>query len=240
MTRVQTVVRVIDRTSTRSAVIPAQSHVDVSWDRTSHRGHASHPAQVSAQVLTIGVVGLGYVGLPAVLSRHRQSDLGSDCPLSVEHHLRQSERLSESGTAVDDRRLSFYALQRGQVVGVSEAVVCTQLPDKWTDVFHQRLRWSKSAWLGIPFVLTNLRWLVVLFYMIPLVFSLPWPLVVAVLVVVTVRFHSMALVHGVLFWEVCAITQTWIYAAYRPGLAPRQRSRSSCSARSIRCWGWSS
>ncbi len=77
-----------------------------------------------------------------------------------------------SGTAGDDRRLSFYSLLRGEVVGVTESVVETHLPETWRGRFYQRMRWSKSAWLGIPFVPTNLRALPLFFYMYPLVFAI--------------------------------------------------------------------
>jgi cellulose synthase/poly-beta-1,6-N-acetylglucosamine synthase-like glycosyltransferase len=128
-----------------------------------------------------------------------------------------------SGTAGDDRRLSFYALLRGQVVGVSEAVVSTQLPSTVRGMFRQRTRWSKSAWLGVPFVLTNLRLPVVFFYMFPLVFASLWPLTIAVLVTLSVRYGNPVLVYGVAFWLACSVTQTAIYALYRPGLTPLQR-----------------
>lgn len=129
-----------------------------------------------------------------------------------------------SGTAGDDRRLSFYALLRGQVVGVTEAVVSTELPDTWKGCFWQRTRWSKSAWLGTPFVLTNMRWLMVIFYTFPLVFLLLWPLVFAALATIwIVTGDGQGLLRGLMFWEMCAITQTWIYAIYRPGFTLRQR-----------------
>ena len=128
-----------------------------------------------------------------------------------------------SGTAGDDRRLSFYALLRGQVVGVTEAVVETQLPTTWDGAFRQRMRWSKSAWLGTGFVWTNLRWLVVLFYTFPLVFALLWPLTVGVLITLSLRYGNPALAYGVLYWVVCSVTQTAVYAVYRPGLTTRQR-----------------
>jgi hyaluronan synthase len=128
-----------------------------------------------------------------------------------------------SGTAGDDRRLSFYALLRGDVVGVTEAVVRTQLPTTIRGCFWQRMRWSKSAWLGVGFVLTNLRWMVVFFYMFPLAFALMWPFVVAALTTLMIRNGSLVLLQGVLFWVICAITQTAIYAIYRPGFTLRQR-----------------
>jgi hyaluronan synthase len=129
-----------------------------------------------------------------------------------------------SGTAGDDRRLSFYAMLRGQVVGVNEAVVSTQLPDRWGDCFRQRMRWSKSAWLGTPFVLTNMPWLMVLFYCFPLVFSLLWPFAVAALTTIwVVQDNPNGLIRGLMFWLICAVTQTWLYMVYRPGFTLRER-----------------
>lgn len=128
-----------------------------------------------------------------------------------------------SGTAGDDRRLSFYALLRGQVVGVHEAVVETKLPDMWGDVFHQRLRWSKSAWLGIPFVLTNLKLFPTILYMYPIVFVLMWPVVVIVLAMIFVLYANPVLLFGVLWWVIVSTTMTAVYAFYRPGLTWQQR-----------------
>ncbi len=128
-----------------------------------------------------------------------------------------------SGTAGDDRRLSFYALLRGDVVGVTEAIAATQLPTTWAGAFRQRMRWSKSAWLGVGFVLTNLRPLVVFFYVMPLVFCLVWPFVVAALLTLFVRYDNPVFLHGVAWWVVCSITQTAVYAIYRPGFSTGQR-----------------
>jgi hyaluronan synthase len=128
-----------------------------------------------------------------------------------------------SGTAGDDRRLSFYALLRGQVVAVPEAVVETELPTAFGGTFRQRTRWSKSAWLGIPFVLTNLRLPAVLWYMYPLVFTVMWPAVVAVLVRVALIYGNPVFLYGLLYWEAVAICMTTIYVLYRPGLTVRQR-----------------
>lgn len=128
-----------------------------------------------------------------------------------------------SGTAGDDRRLSFYALLRGRVVGVTEAVVETELPTTVSQTFRQRMRWSKSAWLGIPFVSTNLRGLVLFFYFYPLVFALVWPFVVALLAAVWIVHDTPGILYGFLYWEVVAVAMTWIYAAYRPDLSWRER-----------------
>jgi hyaluronan synthase len=128
-----------------------------------------------------------------------------------------------SGTAGDDRRLSFYALLRGDVVGVTEAIASTELPTTWSGAFHQRMRWSKSAWLGVGFVVTNLRALIVFFYVMPLVFCLLWPFIVAALVTLAVRYNNPVFYHGLVWWVVCSITQSAVYAIYRPGFTLRQR-----------------
>lgn len=128
-----------------------------------------------------------------------------------------------SGTAGDDRRLSFYALLRGEVVGVTEAIAATQLPTTWEGAFRQRMRWSKSAWLGVGFVLTNLRPLMIFFYVMPLVFCLLWPFVVAALLTLAIRYDNPVFYHGVVWWIVCSITQSAVYAIYRPGFSTAQR-----------------
>jgi hyaluronan synthase len=165
-----------------------------------------------------------------LLFRMARSILGIVSPTSGALALYRAEVIYDnlddylnSGTAGDDRRLSFYALLRGQVVGVTESVVATQLPDTWVGCFWQRMRWSKSAWLGAPFVITNLRPLMVFFYVFPLLFALLWPIVVAVLTAITIQYHSAALLRGLLFWEVCALTMTAIYAMYRPSFTMKDR-----------------
>jgi hyaluronan synthase len=86
------------------------------------------------------------------------------------------------------------------------------------------MRWSKSAWLGTPFVLTNMRWLMVIFYCFPLIFSLLWPFAIAALTTIWItQDNPNGILRGVMFWLTCSITQTWIYAVYRPGFTFRQR-----------------
>ncbi|MGO4255116.1 glycosyltransferase family 2 protein [Marmoricola sp. RAF53] len=128
-----------------------------------------------------------------------------------------------SGTAGDDRRLSFYALMRGDVVGVTEAIAATQLPTTWGGAFHQRLRWSKSAWLGVGFVMTNLRPLIVFFYVMPLVFTFLWPFVAGALITLAIKYDNPVFMHGVVWWIVCSITQTAVYAIYRPSFDLKTR-----------------
>ncbi|HEY3716601.1 MAG TPA: glycosyltransferase family 2 protein [Jatrophihabitantaceae bacterium] len=167
-----------------------------------------------------------------LLARMARSSVGAVCPTSGALALYRADVVYDnmddycnSGTVGDDRRLSLYALLRGRVVAVNEAVVETALPTTWRGTFKQRLRWSQSAWLATPFVITNLRLVPMAFYLYPLCFAVMWPFVIAALVFVTAESGSWVLLYGVAFWIVVALTETAVYAAYRPNLTMRDRTR---------------
>jgi hypothetical protein len=61
----------------------------------------------------------------------------------------------ECGTG-DDRWLALRALRRGQVVGVAEALVETDMPTTLQGTYKQRLRWARSWWWMLPYVFKNL------------------------------------------------------------------------------------
>ncbi len=63
----------------------------------------------------------------------------------------------ECGTG-DDRWLAMRALLRGQVVGVYEAGVETDMPTSMRGTFRQRLRWARSWWWMLPFAYARLNW----------------------------------------------------------------------------------
>lgn len=165
-----------------------------------------------------------------LMARMARSSIGAVCPTSGALALYRAEIVfdnlddyTDSGTVGDDRRLSLYSLLRGEVVAVNEAVVETALPDTWKGTFKQRLRWSQSAWLAAPWVITNVRWPALLFYIYPLSFALMWPFVFAALVKLTITFGGLVIWYGVLFWLVVSLSETVIYAAYRPGFSKGER-----------------
>jgi cellulose synthase/poly-beta-1,6-N-acetylglucosamine synthase-like glycosyltransferase len=61
----------------------------------------------------------------------------------------------ECGTG-DDRWLAIRALRRGQVVAVAEALVETDMPSTLRGTYKQRLRWSRSWWWMLPYVVKYL------------------------------------------------------------------------------------
>jgi hyaluronan synthase len=124
-----------------------------------------------------------------------------------------------SGTIGDDRRLSFYALMKGKVVTVNEAACSTHLPETPRGIFKQRTRWSKSAWLGAPFVITNLKPFVVLMYCYPLLFTLLFPFSVIVLSTMWVRYDQPTILYGIAFWFVTSFSMAGAAYAQRPSMS---------------------
>lgn len=61
----------------------------------------------------------------------------------------------ECGTG-DDRWLAMRALLRGEVVGVEEAVVDTEMPSTLRGTKNQRERWARSWWWMVPFAYARL------------------------------------------------------------------------------------
>ncbi len=63
----------------------------------------------------------------------------------------------ECGTG-DDRWLTMRALLRGEVIGVNQARVQTDMPATVHGTFRQRLRWARSWWWMLPFAYSRLGW----------------------------------------------------------------------------------
>jgi hyaluronan synthase len=67
----------------------------------------------------------------------------------------QDEYEIECGTG-DDRWLAMRALLRGEVVGVAEAIVDTDMPVTLKATRKQRFRWARSWWCMAPFAFARL------------------------------------------------------------------------------------
>jgi hyaluronan synthase len=113
------------------------------------------------------------IGTSCVTMRASRSFLGALETTSGALALYRSELLYdhleayavECGTG-DDRWLALRALRRGQVVGVEEARVETDMPTTLRGTYRQRLRWARSWWWMLPYVFSHLtlRQLVSPFY----------------------------------------------------------------------------
>ncbi|SDU42951.1 glycosyltransferase family 2 protein [Jiangella alkaliphila] len=127
------------------------------------------------------------------------------------------------GTYGDDRRLTHYALQRGQVVAVDEAVVEFQMPTTTRGTFKQRVRWFKGYFRYLPWELRHLTgWALALRCWNLTLLTLYPPVLAVVLIAVPVaggRIYWEAFA----YWAILVYVQAAHYALDRPGLPLRTR-----------------
>jgi hyaluronan synthase len=57
----------------------------------------------------------------------------------------------------DDRMLTQLSLQRGRVVMQHTAIADTAVPERWSHLLRQRIRWSRSFWVNSMWVFGNMR-----------------------------------------------------------------------------------
>jgi len=129
-----------------------------------------------------------------------------------------------SGNIGDDRRLSFYALMKGKVITVNEAACETYLPTSPRGIFKQRTRWAKSAYLGFPFVLTNMNPFFIFWYGYPLLFPILWPFSVVFLSFMWIAWGVPTLMYGLTFWFVTAICMAGAAYPQRPNMSVKQKA----------------
>jgi hyaluronan synthase len=101
----------------------------------------------------------------------------------------------ECGTG-DDRWLALRALRRGQVVAVAEAIVETDMPATLRGTYRQRLRWSRSWWWMLPYVVKYLGPKQLLSPIYGVTQLLVTPIMVAYIVLATVGSHGARYHHG--------------------------------------------
>lgn len=121
-----------------------------------------------------------------------------------------------SGYIGDDRRLSFYALLKGQVVCVNESGCETYLPSTPKGVWAQRTRWTRSAWLGVPFILTNFSWWMIFWYMYPLIFQIIFPVTFVWLSYLWIAHDVPTIWYGIFFWFITSVCTAGVAYPHRP------------------------
>ena len=137
----------------------------------------------------------------------------------------------ECGTG-DDRWLAMRALLRGEVVGVYEAGVETDMPTSLRGTFRQRLRWARSWWWMLPFAFARLSPKQLLSPTIGLIELAIAPLVLgwaAVALVVGFRLRLTHPAQTLAFLGAYAVVRmalSVLYLAGRPGMSLRQKTLS--------------
>jgi hyaluronan synthase len=137
----------------------------------------------------------------------------------------------ECGTG-DDRWLAMRALLRGQVVGVYEAGVETDMPATLRGTFRQRLRWARSWWWMLPFAYARLNLKQLASPTVGLIELVITPLVMIWAVtswVIGFRLrlsHPEAALAFVGAYAVIRIALSVLYLAGRPGMSRRQKMLS--------------
>jgi hyaluronan synthase len=166
--------------------------------------------------------------------RRARSVLGVVAPTSGPFSLYRASVLFDnledyisSGTYGDDRRLTHYALMRGQVVACDDAVVRMYMPETISSMFRQRTRWFQGYFRYLGWELRNLTG--------PALWFRCWNLliVVAFPVIVLYAFAVVPILHGIFFWEVLLYWLVLLYAQATHYLA----SRSELSrGQRLRAW----
>jgi peptidoglycan/xylan/chitin deacetylase (PgdA/CDA1 family)/glycosyltransferase involved in cell wall biosynthesis len=176
------------------------------------------------------------IGTSCVMMRASRSLLGTlettSGALAVyrAHILFQHKERYLQGTYGDDRALAMYSALEGEVVGVNEAVVWSAMPTSVMLTYKQRLRWSKSWWCMIPFVLTNMtRFRQMFFPLFGLTQLAIAPLTIAYIfgyslyAVAHADFHPRTLLLYLGVYFVVRYSMTALYMVERPGLRLGQR-----------------
>ena len=154
---------------------------------------------------------------------HRLAHVGGHRDLPPVGDVRQRRGLPDLGQHRRRPPSRFYALLKGKVVTVNEAACETHLPETPRGIFKQRTRWAKSAWLGLPFVLTNMRPWFIFWYTYPLLFQAMFPLAVVLLSYIWIVYGVPTLIYGVSFWFVTGFCMTGAAYQQRPSMRTRDK-----------------
>lgn len=121
-----------------------------------------------------------------------------------------------SGTVGDDRRLTHYALQRGQTVAVDEAHVYTDMPETVRTAYRQRTRWYRSYWVYALWEVSHLRALPAAWRIYAMVMSALNPIALAWLTIGAPILGKPFPWEGVAYWFGLTYIIGARYAARRP------------------------
>ncbi|NEE04606.1 glycosyltransferase family 2 protein [Phytoactinopolyspora halotolerans] len=123
----------------------------------------------------------------------------------------------------DDRRLTHYAMLRGNVVSVADAVVHTDMPTRIKQLYRQRVRWSSSHWRYTLWEIAHLPTVPMLWSAFYAVLSVIVPVsLMMTLVVAPLLGHPLAW-QFLAYWTVACWMLNLKYAVGRPQMTAVQR-----------------
>lgn len=167
-----------------------------------------------------------------LVTRMARSQLGAVAPTSGILAVYRKELILDnlddyisSGTAGDDRRLTHYALQRGQVVAVNEALVYSAMPTELGELWTQRVRWFKSYWKYVGYELVHFGGAPLFFRLYGMVLTGVAPLLYA-WVFFALPYHKgeyFVFLQGFGYWVIMTYAQTGMYVALRPEMKIGQK-----------------
>ena len=128
-----------------------------------------------------------------------------------------------SGTYSDDRRLTHYALMRGQVVVVDEAIVETEMPTTIRTTFRQRTRWFQGHFKYLPWELSHLTGWPYLLRLWNLVLLVAYPVVFVIVFVLTPIISGYFYWEALVYWLALMYVQTTYYVVERRRVPLRER-----------------
>ncbi|WP_214327827.1 glycosyltransferase family 2 protein [Nonomuraea sediminis] len=131
--------------------------------------------------------------------------------------------LDGGAAAGDDRRLTHYALLRGQVVSVPEAIVYTDMPTSLRELYRQRVRWSSSHWNYSMWEIAHLPTGPMLWSAYTLIISIVIPIGLLWVIVIGPILGQGFGWQALGYWLVLSWVSSMGYAVRRPRLAAATR-----------------
>lgn len=128
-----------------------------------------------------------------------------------------------SGTYGDDRRLTHYALMRGQVVASDDAIVETEMPATPRAMFRQRTRWYQGYFRYLGWELRNLDGSALWLRVWNLVVIATFPIIAGMTLVVAPILTGRIYWEGWVYWIALLYAHTLHYLIDRPNLQIRTR-----------------
>lgn len=170
------------------------------------------------------------IGISCLVTRPSRSLTGSLETTSGALSLYKKEILFDhlphyltSGTYSDDRQLCLYSAIRGKAIGIQEAIVYSNMPEQFSGLLKQRLRWGKGGWKYFPYQVSHLSLVDLIFPFIGMVQWLAAPIFLAAMVVSIVVQNYSFLIFYLLVRMVVRYVESAMYLLGAPHLKSMEK-----------------